>query len=512
MFLIRSLLYHCFQILVVSSLFKAGLSGKKLLVPESILEKEICMSLGVQGHELTEELVAEKLVSLELNDADLRDLRGLEVASNLEVLILRDNLIEDLSPLRNLSKLRKLDLSGNRIKSLDTLTRFPIIETKSRILKIQDSLQQKNLKDEAKGELVLEITDLANKFKSKNNSLLELNLSNNRLLGITGIEMFEGIRWLNISDNSLIDLEGLSKLKSLTTLYLQGNQLGRVEGYEDVNRNKTYDLGEPVIDQSGNGKRDTNPLVEIRSLPLLRNLYLYDNMIKSVAGLEDLPSLSVLLLSGNTIEDIREIGKLKSVSRLSLNSNFIYDLTGLQELTNLRHLDLTENRICDLRPVESLQQLKELRLQSNHILDISPLARLEFLQTLSLAKNIIFDPHPLRNLTSLRSLKISDNHIDLDNPRFKTMFDVLSKGGCRTETRNQFQRSYSLEMLVGSLASFSSSNRDLGRFLQEKGYLRLIDFILDATVDDKTKETLYLSWDESFKRGAKVEELDFPEK
>jgi hypothetical protein len=67
-------------------------------------------------------------------------------------------------------------------------------------------------------------------------------------------------------------------------------------------------------------------------------------------------------------------------------------------------------------------------------------------------------------------------------------------------------------MLVGSLASFSSSNRDLGRFLQEKGYLRFIDFILDPTVDDKTKESLYLSWDESFKRGAKMEELDFPEK
>ena len=62
------------QILVASLLFTAGVFGKKLLVPESILEKEICSSLGVQGHELTEELVAEKLVSLELNDADLRDL------------------------------------------------------------------------------------------------------------------------------------------------------------------------------------------------------------------------------------------------------------------------------------------------------------------------------------------------------------------------------------------------------------------------------------------------------
>ena len=98
--------------------------------------------------------------------------------------------------------------------------------------------------------------------------------------------MFEGIRWLNLANNSLIDLEGLSKLKSLITLYAQGNQLGRIEAYEDVNRNKSYDLGEPVIDQSGNGKRDTNPLTEISSLPILRHLYLYDNMIKDVEGLK----------------------------------------------------------------------------------------------------------------------------------------------------------------------------------------------------------------------------------
>ena len=207
----------------------ANLFGKKLLVPESILEREICAALGVTGHELTEELVAQKLVSLELNNADLRDLRGLEVAKNLEVLILRDNLIQDLSPISKLPKLRKLDLSGNRIQSLSTLAQFSIVETKSRILEIQETLTQENLKDDIRASLVLELTELSAKFKLKNNTLAELNLSNNRLLGITGVEMFEGIRWLNLANNSLIDLEGLSKLKSLITLYAQGNQLGRTK-------------------------------------------------------------------------------------------------------------------------------------------------------------------------------------------------------------------------------------------------------------------------------------------
>lgn len=510
MFILKYLGYRSFGLLALHLMLTQSLAGDRLLVPESILEREMCAALGVSGRELTEQLVGEGLVSLELNNANLRDLRGLEFAKNLEVLILRDNLIQDLSPISKLSKLRKLDLSGNRISSLRTFGQFPLIETKQRIVEIQNELQQKNLEDDYKAALILELSELAEKFKLKNRSLTELNLANNRLLGVSGIEMWESISWLNVADNSLIDLEGLSKLKSLTTLYAQGNQLGRVEGYEDVNRNKIYDFGEPVQDQSGNGKRDTDPLLELQSLPRLRNLYLYNNMLKDVDSLIDLPSLSVLLLSSNQIETITEIGKLEGLTRLSLNSNFIYKLSGLQQLTNLRHLDLTENRICDLRPIESLRNLKELRLQSNHVIDLTPLSRLEYINSLSLAKNVIFDPHPLHNLKSLKDLKLSGNRIDLENSRIESMFTFLEKNGCRVDSRMQGKRSYALEILVESLTSFASSNRDLGSFLQEKGYLRLIDFIQDSKIDEKSKESAYTNWDEAFKRGLKKDELEFP--
>ena len=498
--------------MLTTTILVVNLNGKKLLIPEAILEKEICSVLGVQGHELTKDLVARNLISLELNNVNLRDLRGLEVATNLEVLILKDNLIQDLTPISKLPKLRKLDLTGNRIQSLSSLTQFPFAETKSRILEIQNTLKQPNLSDDFKASLILEISELSEKFKLKNTSLIELNLANNRLLGISGIEMFNGISWLNLSNNSLIDLEGLSNLKSLKTLYLQKNQLGRVEEYEDVNRNKEYDLGEPIVDQSGNGKRDTNPLVEIKSLPNLRYLYLYDNMIKTFTGINDLPVISVLLLSGNSIETIREIKNLSSLERLSLNSNFIYDLSGLQDLINLKHLDLTENRICDLRPVSSLKRLKELRLQSNHISDISPLSSLQYLETLSLSKNLIYDPYPINNFKSLRILKLSENSIDIENPRFESMVLAFKNSGCSTDLRNQNERSFALENLVLSLASFSSSNRDLGRFLQEEGYLRFTDFIQDPKIDLKTKESLYSKWDNSFKKGLSSTDLEFLDK
>ena len=54
-------------------------------------------TLGVPREELTEELVAKNLRFLDAGNRQLRDLTGLEVAENLEVLVLRQNLIEDIS-------------------------------------------------------------------------------------------------------------------------------------------------------------------------------------------------------------------------------------------------------------------------------------------------------------------------------------------------------------------------------------------------------------------------------
>ena len=68
------------------------------------------------------------------------------------------------------------------------------------------------------------------------------------------------------------------------------------------------------------------------------------------------------------------------------------------------------------------------------------------------------------------------------------MFESFGKTGCRVELKDQSERGFPLEKLVSSLTSFSSSNRDLGRFLQENGYLRFIDFIMDSKIDKKIKE------------------------
>ena len=151
----------------------------KIFIPEPALELEISRSLGVPPRQITRGDIAVKLKYLEINDAKITSLQGLEHAENLEVLVLKNNLISDLSPISRLPNLRKLDLTNNRITSLGSLT-------------------DKN---------------------QSIDSLKEINLSDNKLKGLVGISKLSSLRTLDVSRNNLIDLEGVSELKSLISLF-----------------------------------------------------------------------------------------------------------------------------------------------------------------------------------------------------------------------------------------------------------------------------------------------------
>ena len=51
----------------------------------------------------------------------LRDLRGLEFATNLETLEIRGNLVSDLSPIAGLTQLGRLGIQGNKVSDISPL-------------------------------------------------------------------------------------------------------------------------------------------------------------------------------------------------------------------------------------------------------------------------------------------------------------------------------------------------------------------------------------------------------
>ncbi|MEK9772213.1 MAG: leucine-rich repeat domain-containing protein [Opitutae bacterium] len=440
------------------------------VIPEPALQNAIARSLGVSERSLTKSLVEKRLLRLQANDLGIRDLTGLEHATNLESLVLRDNLIDDLSPIENLSKLKNLDLSGNRLTDLSTLARLTAP------------------------------------------SLRILNLSRNRLLGLSGVAGFRALAQLDVSSNALIDLEGVGKLQGLVNLYAQGNQLGRVENFVDRNRNKEFDEGETFTDESGNGKRDTDPLIELKRLPNLASLHLYDNRIELVDQMQDLPALHTLLLSGNLIETISPLSRFQSLKILALGNNRIHTLKGLHDLKNLERLNLSENQICDLRILRELKKLNDLDLNTNLITDVSDLSGLSQIHTLGLSRNLIRDPSPILRLSAMRRLILSFNQIPVHQTNYQDLFGEAQSRGVYLNVRNQSEHRPKVHSLVRSLIGHPQSNAILGNFLREQGYARFIDLLLDQNIKSEEMDAACQAWEEALKFDRSITNLPFPGK
>ncbi|XP_008051746.2 leucine-rich repeat-containing protein 23, partial [Carlito syrichta] len=87
------------------------------------------------------------------------------------------------------------------------------------------------------------------------------------------------------------------------------------------------------------------------SLPKLKNLYLAQNMLKKVEGLENLSQLTTLHLRDNQIGTLSGFsGEMKSLQYLNLRGNMISslgELAKLRDLPKLRALVLLDNPCAD---------------------------------------------------------------------------------------------------------------------------------------------------------------------
>ena len=100
----------------------------------------------------------------------------------------------------------------------------------------------------------------------------KLDLSNNLISEIEGIEKFSNLKYLKLDNNQVSNFEGLKHLKGLHTLYLRNNKISEIKGFENFT-NLT------LLDLSGNSR-----IVEIpdslNSLPALKTLKLWNCSIR----------------------------------------------------------------------------------------------------------------------------------------------------------------------------------------------------------------------------------------
>ncbi|CEG45969.1 Protein phosphatase 1, regulatory subunit, and related proteins [Plasmopara halstedii] len=343
------------------------------------------------------------LTQLSFEDNQISSLRGLNSSLKLVELYIANNRIsnlEEIQHLKSLPRLTILDLSGNEITCIPDYRLYSVFYL--RHMKMLDCVavsaqDESDAREKYSGKLTYEL--IVEKYfgdcsgtstdfnKSSISELLDINVSSCQIrdIGHVSGEIFINVRELNLDNNQISNIFGLEALPKLRILKL--------------NRNKI-----------------------IRLVPAGSSLVctISDNCSVEGVGILACRNLEILHLAHNQISDMSSLGLqfLKFLKVLHLHGNAIEYLGGLESNTELVELRLDKNRIRHLNPQTSfsLQQLTILNLEDNVLESLSDFSSMLSLNTLELSNNRVTE---LRDVESLIMLPALVNLNLINNPLTK---------------------------------------------------------------------------------------------
>ncbi len=446
----------------------AALLNAPVTVSDAALHAAITSALGKSPNSNLTVSDMLKLTTLTVNSANIRELTGLEHASNLTTLSLNSNNLSDIAPLTGLFKLTTLSLNNNRISNVAPLAALAELQTLS-----------------LENNALARVTSLSGLTKLK-----ILLLDNNRLADVSPFTGLSKLQILLVNNNNLSDIARLTSLRQLKMLGLKGNLLSypslhthipalqaqgatvrfdprtpttlvNVSGMRGV-AGTAHPIGVEVQDAhgfgfsgvpvtftvtAGGGQLDASNVIADSTGRARTTLTLGPvpgkNTIRAAAAEVLRPvSFSITTVDTNSRVIVRDanlrtkiiatLGKTQGVqltagdmlglTRLDAQNANIQDLTGIEYAHNLSYLNLGDgyiegkgfvnsNAVSDLQPLSGLTNLHTLYLHSNNISDISALSTLTNLNTLRLQDNNISDISALSTLTNLNTLWLQDNNI-----------------------------------------------------------------------------------------------------
>ncbi|KAG9149706.1 hypothetical protein Leryth_012432 [Lithospermum erythrorhizon] len=137
---------------------------------------------------------------------------------------------------------------------------------------------------------------------------------------------------------------GLNLSPSLEFVYLRDNLLSTLDGIEKLHRVKVLDLS--FNDFRGPG------FEPLENCKVLQQLYLAGNQITSLSSLPELPNLEFLSVAQNKLKSL-SMASQPRLQVLAASKNKISTLKGFPHLPALEHLRLEENPILKMRHLEA---------------------------------------------------------------------------------------------------------------------------------------------------------------
>ena len=273
-------------------------------IPDPNLRTAIAEALGKNSNApITVKDMAE-LVDLRAGDRGIRDLTGLQLATNLINLAISTNPISDYSPLAGLIRLENLwlhagDFGISDLSPLAGLTNLKLIHGHSN-----------------------PISDLS------------------PLAGLTKLEH------IYLPDGDISDLTPLAGLTGLKELYLHFNDISDLSPLANL-------TGLNRLDLADNNISDISPLARLTNLEWLE---LRINEISDVSPLAGLTQLKWLRVAFNDISNISPLANLTGLNHLDLAENNMSDVSPLGGLTHLKFLNVSQNEISDISSLEGLRE------------------------------------------------------------------------------------------------------------------------------------------------------------
>ncbi|MHA1383869.1 MAG: leucine-rich repeat domain-containing protein [Candidatus Helarchaeota archaeon] len=271
-------------------------------------------------------------------------------------------------------------------------------------------------------------------------SITELNLYNNNISEIVGLENLTSLRVLYLSSNKITRISGLDNLVNLEELYLWGNEITKIEGLDNLINLKKLNLEQNKIQE----------ISGLSNLVNLQELSLHDNEINEIKGLENLKNckyanLGMNYLPSELLEYFYEVGvqgyfknpkskeEIEEMERRAEQEKKEYEeaLNNLPDYVSHRgdkiyiyreklSLDLSGLGIEKLEDVNGLElclPLEELFLSNNNLTNLEGIEHLKYLKYLYLHNNDLTLIYGLENMKKLEYISYNDNPISewIDN-------------------------------------------------------------------------------------------------
>lgn len=272
--------------------------------------------------------------SITLENSGVKNLDGLEYATNLVVLDVSGNEITSLKPIKELNKIKYLDVSDNRIEDFNDIAGkiYDTINVDGNpIISYEPLINNPSIAD--KGVNILSPflkSNLQQTLGLKNND----DITVKDMLQLTEI-YFDGGTYLDVS--SLVGLEYATNLVSLTVLNADvGSKLTDLTPISNLKKLETINIS--VGTQNGGDLRDLKPLSNLTNLT------------------------SLTINDGRWLADLAPLENLTKLKRIDLSRNGnIRDISVLRDLTNLEYVNLKNTYSqLDLEPIHNLPKLKDL--------------------------------------------------------------------------------------------------------------------------------------------------------